>query len=97
MLKLGMRQVIEEHHRRKQLSLPAYVAKLRAQARRDRREVEGLWVMWSHAPDPERAANHLRNISRLQRLAADAEARADKWEREMVRRAEALSPPTLTT
>jgi hypothetical protein len=93
MMKLGMRQVIEEHHRRKKMPLSAYVAKLRAEARRDRREIEGLWVMWSHAPDQERAANHLRNISRLQRLAAEAEARADKWEREMVRQAEAAHRP----
>jgi hypothetical protein len=92
MMKLGLQQVIQESYRDKRLPLAAYVAKLRAEARRDRREIEGLWVMWSHAPDPERAANHLRNISRLQRLAAEAEARADKWERELVRQAEAAHP-----
>ena len=95
MLRLGLQQVIQESYRDKRLPLAAYVAKLRAQATRDRREIEGLWVMWSHAPDQERAANHLCNISKLQRQAADAEARADRWELEIVRQAEAAhSPPS---
>lgn len=90
MLKLGMRQVIDADFRRKRISLPAYIAKLRAQAKRDRHEIEGLWIMWTHAADEIKASSCLRNIRELQYAAADKEERADKWERELVRRAEAF-------
>jgi len=90
MLKLGMRQVIEEYHRRKRISLPVFIAKLRAQARRDRQEIEGLWIIWSHTADDTMATAYLRNIRELQCAAADKEERADRWERELVRRAEAF-------
>jgi hypothetical protein len=90
MLKLGMRQVIEEYHRRKRISLPAFIAKLRTQAKRDRQEIEGLWIIWSHAADESKASSYLRNIRELQYAAAEKEERADKWERVLIRRAEAV-------
>jgi hypothetical protein len=66
------------------------VAKLRAQARLDRLEIEGLWMMWSHAEEGN-AAGILRRIKVLKLKAADKEALADKRESEMVRRAEAAA------
>jgi hypothetical protein len=89
MLKLGMRQVIDADFRRRRMSLPAYIAKLRTQARRDRQEIEGLWIIWSHAADEIMASSYLRNIRELQYVAADKEERADVWERELIRRVEA--------
>lgn len=89
MLALGLRQVIQADYRRRYLPLSTHIARLREQAKRDRQEVEGLWIIWSHAPDETKAALYLRNIRELQRAAATKEERADHWERELVRRAEA--------
>ena len=90
MLRLGMREVIDADIRRRRISLSAFIAKLRVEAKRDRQEIEGLWIMWSHTADEIKASSCLRNIRDLQYAAADKEERADKWERELVRRAEAF-------
>lgn len=74
----------------KRLPLHLYVAKLRMEARLDRLEIEGMWTVWSHAEEGK-ARDILRRIKILQVKAAEKEAQADRWERELVRRAEAAA------
>ena len=90
MIHTGMRHHIEASYNWTRLSLKDRIVRLRAYAKRDRLEVEGLWIMWSHAGTPSQAALFLRTIRELSKAAAGREEQADHLEREYVRRVETL-------
>jgi hypothetical protein len=90
MIRMGMKHHIDASYNWTRLSLKDRIARLRAYAKRDRLEVEGLWIMWSHAGTPSQAALFLRSIGELSKAAAGREEQADHLEREYVRRVETM-------
>ena len=90
MIPVGMKHHIDASYNWTRLSLKDRIARLRAYAKRDRQEVEGLWIMWTHAGTPSQAALFLRTIRELSKTATGREEHADQLEREYVRRVDTL-------